>query len=118
MGRYLVNRKAGTVYIWTALLSKEEGLEEVFAENAGQALQKETIPDPRNITLAQIERMKKADIMMFAELKLKLRLSAELTLPQMQERVKEAIFAYADEAPKKPEAKPQEKAGAGVDAHQ
>lgn len=114
MHRYLINRKTQQVFIWTPLLAKEGELEEVFADSATTALTKETIPDPRNITLAQIEKMKKADLLMFAELKLQLRLSAEWTIPQLQERIKEAIFNFsAEEKPPVPEKK-----DARVDANQ
>src|SRR6266478_4104449 len=104
MNRYLVKRDTKLVFIWTPLLAKEEGLEEVFADTAAEALARETIPDSRQLSIDQLERMKKADLMMFSEVKLELKLPPEMSMAEMREHIKEAIFT-SPPAPKKETAK-------------
>jgi hypothetical protein len=113
MNRYLVKRDAKLVFIWTALLAREPDLEEVFADNAAEALARETIPDPRQLSLDQLERMKKSDLVMFAEVKLQLKLPLDMSMAEMRERIKEAIFT----SPPTPAPKKEPVANASANAH-
>jgi hypothetical protein len=75
--RYLVRRNTSDVFAWTAQLSKRAGLDEVYARDAKEALTKEAMPDPRNISLDQLERMSRGDLIIFAEAKLGVQLPNE-----------------------------------------
>lgn len=103
MQRFLVRRGSGDVFIWTAELAKRDDLEEVFAENVDEALKKEAMPDPRKISLDQLEGMGKTDLLIFARLKLGMDIPASKTIPEIQDLVKEKLFTRASE----PETAPQ-----------
>lgn len=106
MTRFLVRRRTGDVYIWTEVLARRRDLEEVFAEDAKQALEREALPDPRQISLDQLEKMLKADLILFAKIKLKLELPQEKDKDILLDMVKEAVFtrspAVQEETPTGP----------------
>lgn len=95
--RYLVRRGSQEVFIWTEALASRKDMDEVFAEDPKAALIKDTMPDPRRITLDELERMSKADLIIFGKLKLNLELSAELNKASMLDEIKLAIFSRPSE---------------------
>ena len=97
MTRYLVRRATGEAWIWTEQLSKRKDLEEVYAESPAKAVEKPAVLDPRNITIAEIESMPKADLIIFGEVKLGLKLDGAETKAQIQDRVKEALLLRPSE---------------------
>jgi len=74
---YLVRRNTSDVFVWTEQLAKRKDLEEVYARDAKEALVKEAMPDPRKISLDQLERMSRGDLIIFAEAKLGITLPNE-----------------------------------------
>ena len=97
MKRFLVRRNSGDVYVWTEQLAKRGDLEEVWADGAKEALEKKAMPDPKRITLEELERMGKADLLIFAEVKLGLKLDASREKAKLQDDVKEALFTMPNE---------------------
>jgi len=98
MQRYLVRKASGDVFAWNDILSKRKDLEEVYAESPNQALNKEGIPDHRNISLDQIESMQKDDLITFAKVRLGLTLDPSQKKLDLQDQVKLAIFQPREEA--------------------
>lgn len=93
MNRYLVRRKGNVgVWPWTEALAKRKDMEEVFAATPEEALKKEAMPDPKKISVDQLESMSKADLMIFAKVKLGLDLGSELKMEDMRQRIKERLF--------------------------
>jgi hypothetical protein len=94
MTRYLVRRGTSEVFIWTSILSQREDLEEVFAETPKQALTKAAMPDPRKISIDDLEKMSKADLMIFGRIKMEppIELTADMTLAAMCDAIKLQIF--------------------------
>lgn len=90
--RFLVRRATADVFIWSETLSKRKDMEEVWADSPKAALERDTLPDPHRITLEQLEGMKKADVIVFAKVKLNLDLGADMRLDDMLDEVKLAIF--------------------------
>ena len=70
MRRYLVKRNTGQVYIWTEALMKRGDLEEGWADSPKAATSKQAMPDPKKLSLHDIETMTKADLLVFANVKL------------------------------------------------
>lgn len=95
--RYLVRRNTSDVFVWTEQLAKREGLEEVWARDAKEALTKEAMPDPRRISLDQLERMSRADLIIFADAKLGLTLSQTEPKAALLDLVKQAVFSMPPE---------------------
>lgn len=91
--RYLVRRATGDVFIWTEILAKRPDLEEVFAESAKEALQKDRLPDPRRISLDDLERMTKADLVIFGKVKLGIDLDASAKRGDLLDAVKLELFS-------------------------
>lgn len=92
MNRYLVRRATGEVWLWTELLSRRRDLEEVYAESTDRALKKPSMLDPKKVSIAEIEAMPKADLAIFAEIKLGLSVTGQESKSELQDRVKEALF--------------------------
>ncbi len=92
MKRYLVKRATGAVFIWTEILAKRKDLDEVYAGTPGEAVDKPSIADPRKVSISDIEAMSKADILIFATVKLNLKVSEGMTKGEIQDLVKEAII--------------------------
>jgi hypothetical protein len=90
--RYLIRKSTGDVFAWNEPLSQRKDLEEVFALNPKEALTKNALPDPRNVSLHQIEAMTKPEIQLFASARLGLKLDMAKKLPELQDEVKMAIF--------------------------
>lgn len=96
--RYLVRRNTSDVYVWTEQLAKREGLEEVWAKDAKEALTKEAMPDPRRISLDQLENMSRADLIIFADAKLGMALPATDSKAALLDLVKQAVFSIPPES--------------------
>lgn len=95
MRRFLVRKGTSEVFVWTEELAKRDDLQEVFAEDAAQALTKEAMPDPRSITLDQLEGMSKGDLLIFARVKLGMEIPASTVMEEIQTQVKEKLFTAA-----------------------
>lgn len=99
MQRFLVRRgtdgkvQPNQVYIWTEALAKRGDMHEVFAESAEAARNADTMPDPKNMTLGQLEQMTKQELLIFARVKFGLNLSAEMTKDKLQDEIKAAWFS-------------------------
>jgi len=92
MKRYLVKRATGAVFIWTENLAKRKDLDEVYAGTPSEAVDKPSIADPRKVSISDIEAMSKADILIFATVKLNLKVSEGMTKGEIQDLVKEAVI--------------------------
>lgn len=93
MQRFLVRRATGEVFIWTEMLSRfHRDLDEVYAETAQQALERDTMPDPGSVSQDQVEAMDKATLIIFGTVKLGLKVDASHTKAQLQDQIKLAIF--------------------------
>lgn len=93
MQRFLVRRKTREVFIWTEALAKGfPEMEEVLAPTAQDAIDARTMPDPRRISILELESMTKKDLILFAHMKLGLELDAGKPLKRLQDEVKEAVF--------------------------
>jgi hypothetical protein len=105
MQRFLVNRDNGDVFVWTDRLAEAYPamLEEVFAKDAATAKVKRAIPDPRTVSLAQLEAMGKADLILFARVKMEppVEVDESMTKDDMLDVVKEALFTRVVEQPPK-----------------
>jgi hypothetical protein len=88
--RYLVRRATKEVFIWTAAIATRKDLEEVYAESPAEALKSRTIPDVRNMSIGDLEDMKKDNLILFAN-KLGIELDAARPLSELREQVKAAI---------------------------
>lgn len=102
MTRYLVRRKpdgSGEVFIWTAALAARGDFEEVYADSPKEALTKDSMPDPKNMTLGQLEKMKKVDLMLFGKVKFGLELSGDMSMAEMRDLIKEKWFSTPLEDP-------------------
>lgn len=98
--RYLVRRVSAEVFIWTELLAKYHlDLEEVMAASPAEALSTKRMPDPRHISLAELEAMKKSDLVIWSKIKLNLELDAKNKHSDLLDEVKLAIFTRPSEAP-------------------
>lgn len=99
--RFLVNRTTLEVFVWTQMLSSAfPDFEEVYATNAEEARQKKAMPDPRTISIERLEEMSKADLLIFAKVKLGLDLKADQTKEEIGDAIKENVFvARAAAAP-------------------
>lgn len=91
--RYAVRRSDGTVLIWTEALGVRKDFEEVFAASPAEALETDALPDPRNITLHELEALAKDKLILFAATKLDLKLDAMKAKKDLLLDVKEAIFS-------------------------
>jgi hypothetical protein len=89
--RYLVRRETKEVFIWTAAIATHKDLEEVYAESAADALKSRTIPDVRNMSIGDLEDMKKDNLILFAKTKLGIDLDATRQLAELREQVTAAI---------------------------
>ena len=92
LNRYLVRRNTSDVFVWTEALAKRSGLEEVYAPNAKEALTKEAMPDPRQLSLDQLERMMLHDLVIFAEVKLGLDIAQGTTKAEALDIIKAVVF--------------------------
>lgn len=90
--RYLVRPETREVFIWTETLAKRPDLVDVYAETPVMALERDAMPDPRRITLDQLENMNKTDLIIFAKVKLNLDLDASKKTQLLLDDVKMAIF--------------------------
>ena len=104
MQRFLVRKNPGQktvadVFAWNEQLAARRDLEEVWAEDVKSALTKGGVPDPKNISLSEIERMSKDDLITFAKVRLGLSLDAALSKSELQDEVKVAIFMPRTDAP-------------------
>lgn len=90
--RFLVRRGPGDVFIWTERKAQMPDMEEVWALSAPEALKKETMPEPRTVSIDQIERMKKEDLLIFASVKLGINLDAGKNKSELADLVKAEIF--------------------------
>ena len=90
MTRFLVRRNKSDVFIWTLMLSQRNDLEEVFAETPKEALTKKAMPDPRKISIDELEQMSKTDLMIFGRLKMQppIELTADMTKAEMRDLIK------------------------------
>lgn len=102
--RYLVNRDTGDVWIWTERLREAyPAFEEVFAKDAETAKIKRAMPEPRTVSLAQLEEMSKADLLLFARVKMDPPVAVldTMTKEVILDHVKEALFTrVAGDQPK------------------
>lgn len=123
--RYLVRKETGDVFIWTEIKAQRKDLVEVWAESPAEALRKQPMPDPLTVSLDEIDRMSKADMLLFASYKLGLKLDAANTKDVLADQIKEAIFTRGQTGPEgqiamaesKPFASPRDMRGkTGVDA--
>lgn len=97
--RFLVRRASLEVFIWTALLAaNHKDLEEVMAADPAAAISTKAMPDPRNVSLAELESMRKADLVIWAKLKLGLELDAKSKHGDLLDEVKLAIFTRPSQA--------------------
>lgn len=96
--RFLVNRETGDVWIWTQRLAESyPQFEEVFARDAKEAKIKRAMPDPRTVSIAQLEDMSKNDLILFATVKMEPAVSTveeleKLTKDEIRDRIKEELF--------------------------
>lgn len=97
MQRYLIRKSDESVFIWTEALSKRGDLEEVFAESAALALAGTPLPKTQSVTLAELESMKKVDLMVFAKVRLGLELDPTLKKADMLDMVKPVVFSFGAE---------------------
>lgn len=98
--RYLVRRKTEDVYIWTEMLAKRKDLDEVFARSPKEALQKNTMPNPKTLSLDELEALTKEELILFGRLKLGLTeedMSPKKTRDELLDVVKPVVFTMADE---------------------
>lgn len=91
--RYMVRRATKEVFIWTEQLAKRNDLEEVYAESPQAAVDRNTMPDPKRISLAELEDMSKADLLVFAKIKLNMDLDPSFKVSKILEEIKVAIFS-------------------------
>lgn len=92
MNRYLVRRSTGEVFAYTELLAKRGDLDEVYAENPAEAVEKEPVLDPRKVSIADIEKLPKADLIVFARAKLGVEIDDSLERTEIEDKVKEALL--------------------------
>lgn len=94
MTRFLVRRNTSEVFIWTEMLAKRGDLEEVFAETPKEALLKKAMPDPRSISIDDLEQMSKTDLMIFARMKMTppVHLTADMGKAEMCDLIKQQLF--------------------------
>lgn len=90
--RYAVRRSDATVFIWTEALGKRKDFEEVWAVSPEAALETDMLPDPRAITLQQLEAMSKDQLIVFGKVKLALELDGSQKKVDLLLDVKQAIF--------------------------
>jgi hypothetical protein len=91
--RFLVRRATAEVFVWTELLAKHHrDLEEVWAASAKEATDKEAMPDPRKMSLDTLDAMTKADLLMFAQVKLGKKLDVTLSKEDLRDAIKQLIF--------------------------
>jgi hypothetical protein len=90
--RFLVRRSTNEVFVWTETLANRNDLEEVWAESAKSALSLDSMPDPRSLSLDELERMGKDKLIMFAKVKLGLDLDADKKKDVLLDEVKLAVF--------------------------
>lgn len=90
--RYLVRRNPPDVFIWNEVLAKREDLEEVFAATPKEALERDALPDPRRISIEDLEKLSKQDLVIFAKVKMNMNLEQSLPRAALLDQVKEAIF--------------------------
>jgi len=90
--RYLVRRSTKDVFPYNAIMATRKDLEEVYAENAQAALNQNGMPDPRKISLDEIEAMPVKDLILFAKVRMGLELDASKKKAELQDQVKLAIF--------------------------
>lgn len=86
--RFLVRRNSSDVFIWTEQLAKRDDLEEVWAEDGKQALTKEAMPDPRKLTLNQLEAMSHTDLLLFSDIKMGLKLDQNQSKEDLLTQIK------------------------------
>lgn len=93
--RFLARRQGGKVvdiFIWTQQLADRGDLEEIYAGSVKEAMEKESMPDPKHMTMAQLEAMSKEDLLIFAKVKFGLDLAVSLTKDQIRDEIKQAWF--------------------------
>jgi hypothetical protein len=103
--RFLVRKNPGQktvadVFAWNEMLAARKDLEEVWAESVDAALHRGGIPDPRNISLDQLESMTKPDLTVFAKVRLGMALDQSKSKADLMDEVKLAIFTPRAEEPK------------------
>lgn len=91
--RYLVRRSSGDVWPWAEGIAKRADIEEVWAEDALQAKIKKALPDAREVSMGQLDEMSKADLMIFAEVRLGQPMDPTHTKAVMLDLIKAAIFS-------------------------
>ena len=90
--RFMIRRATQEVWIWSEMLSQQTDLEEVWAEKPDEALLRPKMPDPRQVSIEQIEGMTKADLLIFGGVKLGIEMPENETKAQLQDRAKEALL--------------------------
>jgi hypothetical protein len=88
----MVRRQTGDVFIWTPELSKRGDLEEVYAADAEEALKRPAMPNPDKMSLEEIEKMNKQELVIFAQVKLGLTLDVTKTKTELADLVKEHVL--------------------------
>lgn len=92
--RYLIRKSDASVFIWTQPLANyHKDLEEVYAPDAASALKAQPVPATDTITLAQLEEMKKADLIIFAQTRLGMELDQSKTKAVLLDEVKPVLFS-------------------------
>lgn len=97
MVRYLVRtnpKDVNDVFIWTEMLSRRKELEEVWATDPKAALKKDPLPDARTVSLEQMEAMTKADLMIFAKVRLGNDLDPTLKKEDLLDQVKMMVYTH------------------------
>jgi hypothetical protein len=93
--RYIVNPENGDVFIYTERLREAfPEFKEVFAKDAETAKVKRAMPEPRTVSMAQLEDMSKADLLLFARMKMDpvVEVEESMTKDEMLDHIKEALF--------------------------